>query len=666
LKALDHFAEVRPPQGSMGARGIKNLLGRPAELSQIDILVRETVQNVWDARIDGRSPSCRFDVRNIDRSRFELLLGTSMERPELAKLPECVRLIEISDFDTHGLSGPTRADTETAAGAETNYVDFILNFGEPPSHAHGGGTYGYGRSILYRMSAVKMIGVYSRVSTGTSFENRFVIVSFWDKSGNETGRHWWGVIEEEPRRPSPLTGEAADVAAELLGFTLRTGSETGTSIALIEPSVESDEDGENPSHLLTEDELRTQIICAVYRHCWPKLVPRPDSHMPEMLVTVGALKLGDPRKIPTLFPFVESYLAVTGQSNRLNVEPILGPHNAFRAGSLSVCTVVPTTLGKPELPDKVLTYFAQSNILNMVALMRAPNLVVRYFGDRQTIDGSAWGGVFKVVDDSLIEIAFANSEPPAHDDWAPNFIEESSQRSLVKVTLEKIGRVVREKSEPSSSTSAPHSGSSLGGLSQSLAQFLPFDWSQETLGRRSPRGGTVSSERGSEPGDGIPPQPGESTGTHGGVSEGGVSGTGVSGSLAGLSGDGLGGVHRNNVGPSNKGPSSPAVVIVSSTYDEVDGKLQAVVTIRVSGPAQKRWRLWANPVVIVDGSQTESTAPENDSTPDVAKWKAGGIEYVAESIEGWGTTEASVWIALPPNAMVEPRPVALYLNGGES
>ena len=82
--ALAHFAEVRPPQGSMGGRGIKNLLGRPAELSQIEILVRETVQNVWDARIDGQMPSCQFDVRNIGRSQLEKLLGESMKRPELA------------------------------------------------------------------------------------------------------------------------------------------------------------------------------------------------------------------------------------------------------------------------------------------------------------------------------------------------------------------------------------------------------------------------------------------------------------------------------------------------------------------------------------------------------------------------------------------------------
>ena len=64
-------------------------------------------------------------------------------------------------------------------------------------------------------------------------------------------------------------------------------------------------------------------------------------------------------------------------------------------------------------------------------------LVVRNF-ERQELDveGFQWTGVFKPVAD--VDDSFALAEPPAHDDWVPQAIQDKSKRSEVRVALIRI------------------------------------------------------------------------------------------------------------------------------------------------------------------------------------------------------------------------------------
>ena len=47
--------------GDMDGSGEKKVLGRP-EVDMVDLLVRETAQNSWDARLPGQVP--RFELRH--------------------------------------------------------------------------------------------------------------------------------------------------------------------------------------------------------------------------------------------------------------------------------------------------------------------------------------------------------------------------------------------------------------------------------------------------------------------------------------------------------------------------------------------------------------------------------------------------------------------------
>ena len=98
-------------------------------------------------------------------------------------------------------------------------------------------------------------------------------------------------------------------------------------------------------------------------------------------------------------------------------------------------------------------------------------LVVRYF-ERQELDveGFQWAGVFKPVAD--VDDSFALAEPPAHDDWVPQAVQDKGRRTEVRVALTRIREAAdkylspRKLSVASSETppSAAHVGDMLADL----------------------------------------------------------------------------------------------------------------------------------------------------------------------------------------------------------
>ena len=61
MKPLDLQSERYGALGNLASEGVKNQLGRP-RLDQLTVLIRESVQNSWDAH-DPSSPHIAFDLR---------------------------------------------------------------------------------------------------------------------------------------------------------------------------------------------------------------------------------------------------------------------------------------------------------------------------------------------------------------------------------------------------------------------------------------------------------------------------------------------------------------------------------------------------------------------------------------------------------------------------
>ena len=72
-----------------------------------------------------------------------------------------------------------------------------------------------------------------------------------------------------------------------------------------------------------------------------------------------------------------------------------------------------------------------------VALMRGAELVVTYLpGPELQSPAVEWAGVFKA--DASVDAAFAEAEPPTHDDWRSNLVAERWYRTYVNVALREI------------------------------------------------------------------------------------------------------------------------------------------------------------------------------------------------------------------------------------
>ena len=256
LAELALYSEPYGSTGNMGPNSLR-LLGTPA-LDPLHALVRESVQNIADAARLGVPARVLFRIRTLgDTER------TAMRERVLAHLPEeedsrgrlqtflereHPAVLEICDFGTVGLGGPTRADRVPGNGETADFVNFLWNVGSLRDVPDGGGTYGFGKAALYRASRCSTILVDSLVTGGGDRGHRLIAShigeSFSSAQGGVlrpyTGRHWWGVRSHDGTGHflEPLFDIAARELAAALGMPVRTATESGTTIMILDFDLE--------------------------------------------------------------------------------------------------------------------------------------------------------------------------------------------------------------------------------------------------------------------------------------------------------------------------------------------------------------------------------------------------------------------------------------------
>ena len=199
------------PYGSTGNIGenFLRLLGAPS-LNPLQTVIREAVQNIADAAKLGSGPEILIRVRQLDEReravfRDAVLTELPAERTSRAGLQRFLAcdvpvVLEICDFGTTGLGGPTRADRIPVGTKRTDFINFLRNIGTPRDTEHGGGTYGFGKAALYAVSRCRTILVDTLV-TENGGERRLIGCHIGTRHETEeqgfrrqyTGRHWWGV-----------------------------------------------------------------------------------------------------------------------------------------------------------------------------------------------------------------------------------------------------------------------------------------------------------------------------------------------------------------------------------------------------------------------------------------------------------------------------------------
>lgn len=240
------------PYGSTGNIGenFRRLLGAPT-LDPLQTVIREAVQNIADASCPGVGPEILIRLRTLsDAQRDTLRRFILSEIPEEPASSDMITafldayvpvVLEICDFGTVGLGGPTRSDRIPVGVDQTNFIDFLRNIGTARDTEQGGGTYGFGKVALYRASSCSTI-IVDTLPFGSGPDGRRLMACHVGRSFEKpengmrrrfTGRHWWGVRDPADSIADPLTGPAASILADRLGLPERHSDRSGTSIMIL-------------------------------------------------------------------------------------------------------------------------------------------------------------------------------------------------------------------------------------------------------------------------------------------------------------------------------------------------------------------------------------------------------------------------------------------------
>jgi len=109
-----------------------------------------------------------------------------------------------------------------------------------------------------------------------------------------------------------------------------------------------------------------------------------------------------------------------------------------------------------------------------IALMRPVELVVRYLpGQPYPDERYEWAGVFVCSEEERIEAAFADSEPPTHDDWMPENLQSTESKAMVKLTMQKLKKEANDFTRhPSQLAGSKSSSPSLAATAGKMGRFL--------------------------------------------------------------------------------------------------------------------------------------------------------------------------------------------------
>lgn len=447
MTPLDLFTEPYGSTGNIGENFLR-LLGAP-NTDALQTVIREGVQNIADAAKLGVGPEVFIRVRRLDEEQMRV-----MRDRVLAELPEeehsrnnLLRfleqsnpaVLEICDFRTTGLGGPTRADRIPVGTKRTDFINFLRNIGTPRDTEHGGGTYGFGKAALYSVSRCRTIIVDTCIEDDGVPQRRLIgchVGSRFERAEDGmlrqfTGRYWWGVEDERDGIVDPALNALAEEMASGIGLPERRPGRSGTSIMMLD----FDADDEDLAS------IGNRIIEGLLWSFWPRMMrdaPEQKRFTCRVLAGDEELEVPDPEDFPPLDLFCQAMrTARAGEGSDLR--PIASQRPVRHLGNLAIRTGLRAT--RRRLVEESLF----PPISHHIALMRPVELVVKYMnGAPFPDDRFEWAGVFLVDSDDEVERAFAFAEPPAHDDWIPGNMERGWSKTFVRVALDRLQNAALE------------------------------------------------------------------------------------------------------------------------------------------------------------------------------------------------------------------------------
>ena len=430
-----------PPSGAISGGTAANYVFAPT----IDIFVREVLQNAHDQRLPtpgfaqvdidvmeftGEHRRRIFEAMSFDGLRAHLdgiagepyKLGAQV-RDALARLDggAPLRVLRVTDRHTEGLTG---GEDEKGTNFNSLCRDVLVNTDQT---AGKGGSYGLGKAVLWRFSAISTVLFASRIDVGGATRlrafGRADLAHHATASGRWAGPGWFGIAANSGsgRRAESLWDDAAAELAGAIGGHAAGSDETGSCVAVVdflEPGADAGR---------SAGEIALAIAEAAERWFWPAATASP----PTLRVAVGVETDGVPvsRIEVDMKEGASGVLVDTARANPTDhavdpgevasrLLPFVVP--ARRDGSARETeAVVELRVRRADAEE------ADADGAGRVALVRGAGMVVEHRRPRRApSDGGAFHAVLlaglaraDTPADRAVEAFLRSAEPPAHNRW---------------------------------------------------------------------------------------------------------------------------------------------------------------------------------------------------------------------------------------------------------
>lgn len=472
---LDLMSEPFHPHGGIDGKATIRAMGKPG-LEFWDLFLRETLQNSWDVRRKRQRGPISFSV---DAFTYDGGTCDYMLRELFAKVPQSLEPLKgalrggqldvliVSDEGTRGLGGPVRADLALPDGASSDFVDFIRNVGRDPKKAVGGGTYGFGKAVLYQASSFGTCLIYSQTRVEGEIQPRFIVMSVGDQfeegARRYTGRHWWGRLGPGSIL-DPIVGDEARALAESVGLNRFSASSTGTAVAVLGPVL--------ADATPTLKAVICRIASAITTWSWPHTIDTGKG--PSINFQLSANDMEVSLKATEPDPLFEQYARAFEHAESAESA------NEYSVGwpwtLLSIESQRPKrhlgTLAYRSVPalDNEMPDARRERFGHHIALMRDPRFIVKYLPVSEDPSGQATIGVFIAASEA--DEDFASTEPVAHDDWVPGEYEGESRSNPVRIALRAISSEFKQQTSGASATQGGEHASGTALISRVLGSML--------------------------------------------------------------------------------------------------------------------------------------------------------------------------------------------------
>ena len=128
----------------------------------LDLLVRESIQNSSDAAIDGvQVVKVYYNTGSFQNDDLSGYFDTITSKLDEKYGGKTCSYLEIRDLNTVGLTGET-VKSKCTNDTKSNFMRLIFDMGKGQDQLNAGGNWGYGKTVYYRVGNGLVI-YYSRI-----------------------------------------------------------------------------------------------------------------------------------------------------------------------------------------------------------------------------------------------------------------------------------------------------------------------------------------------------------------------------------------------------------------------------------------------------------------------------------------------------------------------